>query len=479
MTVVRIVAKGTLEELVARRGSLVNLQNISLSDLFPSFSHTIQALISSGLSSSLLMLFRAPAAALVRKIRDITISSTTSMASPAAVNKMMASTASSPATPEEVVTSCAQWLCNLRLGLLLAELQFSKLGKYLPQPNARNNNIPELPRKDSASIEQSVKSEKWSQSLGSHRDLKVLNSAEAFCQCDCSVLAAHVADRILDNYIIFDSIISKVDRNAQLRDDSVRPKRNIHPISSLIVRLIDSRVRNLLFLIESAVESIISDQSDDSMSLDQSKSGSCFTDADLRRLGRLGLGPKSLSNAHRKFLSLVLPITYSSAVVDVPRERDLQGPTMSCSHKQNGSSFFRSSMLFRQIVMQYRQLGSSIDTHLYVLSQLQAAVKNEFVLKPTNDFPVVVSIKGSRGKSDSESRKIDERVESTIGTKSTSGSNNLLLYSSMYKADLTGSAIRIEYDPAMKEDYHLIRKDKALRLHESVDGNTVRGTRII
>lgn len=155
VTVVRIVAKGTIEELgiyslthrlvllsfnlmrvVAKRGSLLQLQGISLIDLFPGFTQSFPGLP----GSSFVMLGKAPSAAILKRYRG---SDSLSIFWSALGCRESSSADPTAGTDEsfrllngnhidDVHYKSLQWLLVLRIAMQQAEFQFSKVGKYLP-----------------------------------------------------------------------------------------------------------------------------------------------------------------------------------------------------------------------------------------------------------------------------------------------------------------------------------------------------------
>lgn len=152
VTVVRVVAKGTLEEVATRRGGLLNLQHISLIDIFPTYAHTLQIAYASAIAVSHRsvnsssnqklqnsinsMLSAAPSCNIARKLKDGVFETyktkPESKLTLADASLTLDQSNKVDSNDAKDIANCIQWLKLLNNGMYLAEFQFSKIGKYVP-----------------------------------------------------------------------------------------------------------------------------------------------------------------------------------------------------------------------------------------------------------------------------------------------------------------------------------------------------------
>lgn len=125
VTIMRLVAKGTLEEIVVRKGSLLNLQGSGLNDVLSLSPQYVQ--MYSHLSHKILV--RAPLLSFQNIKEEFKIESDN--------NSSESSTTKNLSIPRHgdlshYNPSAQIWLREVEFGVEYAEFQFSRMGKYMP-----------------------------------------------------------------------------------------------------------------------------------------------------------------------------------------------------------------------------------------------------------------------------------------------------------------------------------------------------------
>jgi hypothetical protein len=457
VTVVRIVAKGTLEELVARRGSLLNLQGIALGDLFPAFAHTLQTTISTGISTLSSMLYRAPSASLVRKIRDISILPVPISPSPSSrVN--LTNPSPSPQSSDDAIANCTAWLQTLRLGLIFAEFQFSRLGKYVPDLVQTMDQTEDCLALTLSSTSTSKDESKSSEVALLPRSLasNLLHGRRSLQ----TVLREVSVDIAMRYYINQDSLIGKQNKSSatNLVAQSSKSKvdiseRIVHPMSPLVLRLVDASIRDMMQVLSNRAEELTCKNYRDCIAQLHAN--------DLQRLRLQGIGLSVASPTEQVFHQLIKPIVPFNIPAEIPREgRELLGPVVSSSQGQNGTPFFRSSQLFRQVLQHNRREGIAMDPHLYTLNGLQTASLTDHVIRSgVADIAVMISLPDAPH-ANQASDKSTATKRSSDATSATSGyappvarnkseDSKSHPLNTLLKADLTNVSFKVEFEPSV------------------------------
>lgn len=343
LTVVRIVAKSTLEEVVARRNSLLNIQGLSVAEIFPACIHA------SVIGSQILS--RAPNANILMKL-----SREDSVNFPIVSTNMISQGSSSSVDFMSSNAQALEWLLVYRLAMIVSELMFSRLSKHVP--------LQLLPSH--------IVSPWMMERYRSDCDIVTLSNFQSYQE---------ITTKLLDNLIVYYvNIQSTKPSRSECISHEVIPlinhtsptitlgaatnhsDRNLKSLT-LLIRLLDGRVRD--FVVESSMANVTTILSSKSIPSTQKL-----------RFQMEGLGSNHFTRAKQKILHLFHPrlsslIQYNEIFgLDSQSNSDISADTFG----------FRVSLLFRSLREQARKLGIPLDNHIYSLYHSNEASPNEFII---------------------------------------------------------------------------------------------------